>query len=494
MSFQPIVPLTGYTGWRFLQRTIETQQTAFDQSRPTQNETDYFRENISKIETADDLINDRRLLSVALGAFGLDEDLNNKYFIKKILEEGTLGGSLASRLSDKRYAALSSSFGFGVGTKPLTNISNLVTDFNTQFESRDFARKAGSSSTDLNFAMNVTSQIEDITAKTTNNNEQWIALLDNASLRNVVEKALDISADVEDLSLYETIETFKQSAKDVFGTDQVSNLADPKYQGKVTRLFLDSLDVTVNGTVAEFNRNITGDKPEQRFALNVSLALEGIVASTSSNNVQWLSVMDNKPLRRVVETMLDLPGQLSQLEQTDQLQALKARAKLVTGSENLEDLINPFFQEQMTAQFLTRSETIVDDIIEKFKDKQFELAVGNANNNLRLALSVSSGLEDILSTASSDNARWFSIMGNKPLREVVQTALGLPSQIATLDLEQQLTAFKERAEQIFGTDEVAGFADPDVQEKMIRLFLVLSDSAASNATSSAQLALQLLQS
>mgnify|MGYP006142551315 FL=1 len=81
--FQPIVPSGGLVGWRFLQRTYESQADNFNQSTQLQRDTEYFRENIASISNAEDLVADRRLLTVALGAFGLDADLGNKFFIKK---------------------------------------------------------------------------------------------------------------------------------------------------------------------------------------------------------------------------------------------------------------------------------------------------------------------------------------------------------------------------------------------------------------------------
>ena len=30
MTFQPVIPLTGYTGWRFLARTMDAQKAAYD--------------------------------------------------------------------------------------------------------------------------------------------------------------------------------------------------------------------------------------------------------------------------------------------------------------------------------------------------------------------------------------------------------------------------------------------------------------------------------
>ena len=43
---------------------------------------------------------------MALGAFGLQDDINNRYFIRKILEEGTTNeDALANRFSDTRPAS-----------------------------------------------------------------------------------------------------------------------------------------------------------------------------------------------------------------------------------------------------------------------------------------------------------------------------------------------------------------------------------------------------
>lgn len=67
MTFQPVIPYGGMAGWAFLQRTQSAQQEAFDDNPVIQRDTEYFLKNIGKISTAEDLVNDRRLLSVALG-------------------------------------------------------------------------------------------------------------------------------------------------------------------------------------------------------------------------------------------------------------------------------------------------------------------------------------------------------------------------------------------------------------------------------------------
>ena len=69
MSYQPVVPAGGNLGWTFLKQTREAQQEAFDNSSIIARDTDYFRENIGKIQSAEELVADRRLLTVALSDY-----------------------------------------------------------------------------------------------------------------------------------------------------------------------------------------------------------------------------------------------------------------------------------------------------------------------------------------------------------------------------------------------------------------------------------------
>ena len=57
------------------------------------------------------------------------------------------------------------------------------------------------------------------------------------------------------------------------------------------------------------------------------------------------------------------------------------------------------------------------------------------------ALARLAGLAEVLAL-TVDNARWFGMMGNPPLRSVFETAMGLPSSIAQIDLDQQLEQFQ----------------------------------------------------
>ena len=113
-GFVPAVPSGGLTGWAFLSRTAEAQKTAHAASSVQTREANYFREKIGSVRTAEGLVADRRLLSVALTAFGLEADLPNRYFVRQVLESDPSDkDALAFRLADPRYGDLAKAFGFG---------------------------------------------------------------------------------------------------------------------------------------------------------------------------------------------------------------------------------------------------------------------------------------------------------------------------------------------------------------------------------------------
>ncbi len=239
MSFQPVVPLTGYVGWRFLERTLDAQQTAFAESLPIERATTYFSENIGDVRTAEDLVNDRQLLSVALGAFGLDDDIDNKFFIKQILEDGTIeDDALANRLADSRYADFSRAFGFGDLSVPRTAISSFPAEINERFEARQFERAVGDQDNDLRLAMNLNTGLSDVLEGSSTTAGQWFSIMGNAPLRSVFQTALGLPDSIASIDIDQQREIFQERANSILGTDELSEIADPDTQEKLIRLFL----------------------------------------------------------------------------------------------------------------------------------------------------------------------------------------------------------------------------------------------------------------
>ena len=238
MTFQPVIPITGYAGWRFLQRTLDTQKDAFVQTATFERQTDYFRENIAKATTAEALVADRRLLEVALGAFGLDDDINNKAFIQKILEGGTLAeDSLANRLSDKRYRAMALEFGYGdLGSR--TNVSNFADKMLERFADRQFERAVGNVNGDMRLALSLSSGLNDIYGQELSQNAQWFAVMGSTPLRTIFETALGFPSSFGAIDIDQQLTAFQDRSQSVFGTDSVADFADPEMQEKLIRLYM----------------------------------------------------------------------------------------------------------------------------------------------------------------------------------------------------------------------------------------------------------------
>jgi hypothetical protein len=239
LNFQPLVPLSGYSGWKFFERTLDQQQSAFDQSQPIKRVTDKFREEIGKVIKAEDLVNDRDLLSVALGAFGLGADIDNKFFIQKILEDGTTDdAALSNRLADSRYADFSRAFGFGDFAQPSTTMDIFTDDIISRFERQSFEAAVGEQDNQLRLALNVEAAIDDVTSAAKSQNAQWFTLLGNAPLREVIQTALGLPSEIASVDLDKQLEIFKDRAESVFGTDIISDFKEPETQENIIRLFL----------------------------------------------------------------------------------------------------------------------------------------------------------------------------------------------------------------------------------------------------------------
>ncbi len=73
-------------------------------------ETAYYLENITKVKSAEEMVDDTRLLNYAAKAYGLEDMSYAKAFMLKVLEEGPDG--FADKLADSRYTAFAKAFNF----------------------------------------------------------------------------------------------------------------------------------------------------------------------------------------------------------------------------------------------------------------------------------------------------------------------------------------------------------------------------------------------
>ncbi|WYK05859.1 DUF1217 domain-containing protein (plasmid) [Cereibacter sphaeroides f. sp. denitrificans] len=241
MSFQPVLPLTGYAGWRFLGRTMERQRDSHDQSQQVQREVAYFAEKIGTVRSPEDLVSDYRLLKVALGAFGLGEAINGKALIRKVLGEGTADkGALANRLSDKRWLALAKAFDFdGAGTGTAGFADRIAEQYRTQ----SFETAIGEVDANLGLALTLDREMATLASDDMSEEAKWFSVLGSRSLRAVFDGAFGLPKEFAALDLDRQVEIYQDRTARMFGSGSASQFADEDKRETLIKTFLIRADL-----------------------------------------------------------------------------------------------------------------------------------------------------------------------------------------------------------------------------------------------------------
>ncbi|QYX57102.1 DUF1217 domain-containing protein [Roseovarius sp. SCSIO 43702] len=227
MSFQPILPVGGVAGWRLLKATLPAQRQSFDRTPRLERDTAYFEANIASVRNADDLVSDRRLLRVALGAFGLGEDISSTAFVRKILEEGaTARDALANRLTDTRYRALAREFGFGDPLGARTGDPGFGERISDLFRTREFEVAVGEQDDAMRLALNAERSLPDLVA-TGSDETKWLRIMGDPPLRQFFETALGIPDGFAQVDLDRQVDEFSNRARRQLGIEGLSDLEDP---------------------------------------------------------------------------------------------------------------------------------------------------------------------------------------------------------------------------------------------------------------------------
>lgn len=239
MSFAPIIPSGGLVGWRFLERTYAAQTQTFNKGAALTRDTAYFEANIGAVSSAEDLVSDRRLLRVALGAFGLGDDINSTAFVKKVLSDGTINAdALANRLTDTRYKEFSKAFGFGDFATPRTKLSTIGTEITTKYRQKQFEIAVGEQDDSMRLALNAKAELSALATSSGSNDTKWYTVMGNTPLRAVMEVALGLPDGFAQIDIDTQLSEFKSRAKTQLGITSLADLADPEKLNKLVDRYL----------------------------------------------------------------------------------------------------------------------------------------------------------------------------------------------------------------------------------------------------------------
>ncbi|MEM6602462.1 MAG: DUF1217 domain-containing protein [Pseudomonadota bacterium] len=597
-NFTATVPVGGLAGYEVLKDTRDRQEERLLSGTVVQRETNYFRDNIANINSAEEFVEDDRILRIALEAYGLGEEFSKKAFIQNILESDLNDpNSAANRVTDPRWEAFSEGF----LKSQIETPGPLDSDFGPRIAQRAYAFELTKFTTDT-----VLSDIESDAAKfrTTMKNittaDQLVAdrdalnfvkeafgLTDSTASNSEIVGYLnafnefslnsDGSAVVPDewkearaaLSFFN--ETFITGSTDT--TDDKPNddktieaVILERYKKELSvrtghdayiqrqNTFTTSMsgystaaEVVADSTAMTFLReayNLTSDTTDDATVISyltetdssavpsawqkiredlglysgssvetdtdgtISLSVLNSIADRHEDfNISYLSgtasykrfevESDNFELSvslvasdrditsnsRVLRFALTAYGLES--ESYDSFKALN----VLTGEENLgntttdqrwRDFQKDFSFTTSANTLRTQEAGLADTVIEKFADNTFIEAVGEQDENLRLALYFEQRIQELAAQPNIDNFGWIAVAGETPLANVFQTAFGLPTSFGQLDVDQQQEVYRLRSQSITGSPNLSSYGDSAFVETFLQTYLLRATLAANS--------------
>ncbi|MFP7673587.1 DUF1217 domain-containing protein [Marivita sp. S0852] len=511
MTFSPTILGSGPGGYAFLTRTRAAQQASLGQSPDIARNIETARNRLETLETADQLLDDRALLSVALGAFGLDADIQNRAFIEKVLTSDLSDeSSLANKLADKRYRELAETFNFFGEAAKLPTAAK---------EDRIRAQLAELQTAD--------------------------DLLGNPSLLRATLQTFGLESDRNNLFFLQRVLESDLTDENSFA----NRLSDPRYAELSSVLALNekrAATESIYGFADRFSA-VAGDLQSPSdllenddlldaslriFGLNTDLGRNDFLSSVLTSDLDdpfspanqledpryaaWADVfgfaeraqsVDGSfvsKLEQFVDTVTsrDAPAQTAEdffkdaklmLDVFDFFgmplrsdSAAFANRLIAADAQDPTSLINvlpdPRLKPFVAALNLSQPDQgrtyppgFADAIVDIYVDRQFEIRVGETDPNMRLALGLNRDLNQVVTNQRSNDAQWFAILASNPLRQVFETALNTPDSFSSLDIDRQVEDLKTRALRQFGTDQVSDLTDPETLDAVRERFLLFAD-------------------
>lgn len=228
---------------------------------------DYYKANAGSVTSVDDLLKNRRLLTVALGAYGLESQAGSTALLRKLLsEDPTSTSSLAQQMADPRYRAFATAFASlredgGEAISKTENIDTVVTAFQqTQYE-KAVGRNDTSARQALYFARVAPQATESI-----------YQVLNDSTLGAVVREAYGLPEETAALDAKAQVRQLEAKGFDY------TKLSDPDYVNSLISRFLASKDAS--GAPSGADEDVTVNAT----ASAASAVLSSMISSTSESS------------------------------------------------------------------------------------------------------------------------------------------------------------------------------------------------------------------
>ncbi|MDF1793334.1 MAG: DUF1217 domain-containing protein [Thalassobaculaceae bacterium] len=180
--------------WRAYEQDQVAARQAFLDRGDVQNALEDFKSGAAKLDSVDDLLEDRDTFQFLLTAFGLDSDVNNVGKIRKVIESDPDDvNSFANRLADGRYGELAKfldTVEFGVKNVKLSTKQTEIID---KYLTVQFERSLGTQNSAARDALFFLRRINSVNST--------YEILGDSALRAIVTDALNLPAQIANQSV-----------------------------------------------------------------------------------------------------------------------------------------------------------------------------------------------------------------------------------------------------------------------------------------------------
>ena len=93
-----------------------------------------------------------------------------------------------------------------------------------------------------------------------------------------------------------------------------------------------------------------------RIALAAERTFEDIADSTSKERTKWFEILGNPPMRKLFETVFNLPASFGQIDVDRQAEVFADRSEDIFGTSNPSDFADPELQEKLLTRYTALSQ------------------------------------------------------------------------------------------------------------------------------------------
>jgi hypothetical protein len=252
--------------------------------------TAYYQANIGGVTSVQELVGKYRLLSYALDAYGLGDQINAKALITQVLQAGVSDpNSLANTLTDSRWKAFAAAFNFGDDAGSLVSSANAIQTTTSDYVEQQLEGDQGAQDVGVQLALYFQRVAPTVTSE--------YGILADPDLLEVAQTVFGLSP----ATGAENIHTQAQSLSKLL---PISDLQDPTKLQQLTERFTAMYDLTYGpGSGATTNLSVASSDSSSGQS-GAAAILAGVISSNGSAISSALNAFTGAPTQMFSDALM----------------------------------------------------------------------------------------------------------------------------------------------------------------------------------------------